>query len=200
MAAIPAVQWAFSIVFLALAGHGGYRFVVDRTQRSWAFAHLAHTAMALDMAAMPWPWWSSVPSGVRVLVFGAVTIVLVALVVIRLPRMLRGELSGSHELRHLGGLAVMTSVMLWMVLAMRDGLAGAHPDGHGDHGLSGPLASIGNASVIALLVLGAVFLLDALRCDCDPGGEHRRRAGDAVSAGIMSLTMAVSSLIMLHGG
>lgn len=112
----PTTAWLISIAFLATAAWCGFRAWTARGVND-VVGNLAHVAMSLVMAAMPWSWVDRVPTSPQVVVFGAAAIWYVWLAVAR-PRAHGGPDGASHGRLTLVYHAIMMGAMVAMAVMM----------------------------------------------------------------------------------
>ncbi|QPZ37972.1 DUF5134 domain-containing protein [Paramicrobacterium chengjingii] len=178
------LQWSLSLIF-ALTGLHSLGLTAASRSIEQATGHVLHVIMSLDMVAMCWPWWSSIPALPQALVFGAASAWFAGRIAWKWRR---GEASphfALHQLSHL----VMMLVMVWMVVAMGP-TAAAEGDaapvaatGH-SHGMLGPIAGLSGSVLVALLIAaGVLFCLTALRRD--GGGRLHASANGAMCVGMV---------------
>lgn len=191
------VQWAFTLVFLSLAGHSAYRIPLDRARPAQAVGHVMHVAMAVDMAAMAWPWWVMVPAVPQIVFFTVATAwfggLLVLQVARRVPRRSLGGHGPGHQLAHV----VMMLAMVWMVTVMTPVGQSSSGSGHGHSALTGWAALSGVAVTAALLVAGVILLVEFLECVRRVRRTRREHTGSVASGAVMSLGMAAMCWPML---
>ncbi len=179
------LQWAFTLVFSALAAHSLLRIVTDRSSPVALVGHAFHLAMSLDMVAMAWPWWEMVPWRAQIVVFSAATLWYAALALFGSRRVSLG--TGPHPRWHQLMHAVMMGAMVWMVAAMP-------PGGH-HHELSSASFAVGAILVAALVLFGIATAWQVF------ASLRRRQARniliDEVAATAMNIGMAGMCALML---
>lgn len=138
MSSDPAAQWAFAVLFAALAAHSLWRLVTDRGPFA-TVGYLLHLGMNLVMVAMVWPWWTRLPVLPQLAFFALAAAFFAAAAgwyavdaLARVPvadRSAQGaRRAGHHEsARALAAHAVMMLAMAWAVAAMSPGSPGASP-------------------------------------------------------------------------
>lgn len=181
------VSLGVSTLFLVLAGVS-LRHLLRARRWPQRVEHTLHLAMAVAMAAMPWPSWSAVPLAGWLILFGA-SAAWFAWEGVRAAG--RAGLTGPGDALRVGNL-LMAVVMVWMVLAMAAGdrtTAGHVP-------LTGALAWIGLVLVAALLVVATLALVD----DGERIRSRRLRgfaAVEACSSSVLCLAMGLSGAAMV---
>ncbi|WP_166979625.1 DUF5134 domain-containing protein [Paramicrobacterium fandaimingii] len=178
------LQWSLTLLFAATALHS-LGLTAARRSIGQGTGHVLHVIMSLDMVAMCWPWWTSIPALPQALVFGAGSAWFAGRVVVKWRR---GEASphfALHQLSHL----VMMLVMVWMVVAMRPmtehNVDTSRVMAH-SHGMLGPVAGLSGSVLVALLIAGGVlFCLTAVR-----------RAGRGRLHASANATMCVGMVVM----
>lgn len=199
-----AVQWVFTLGFAALAAYIVARFVRDR-ELLRRIEHALHLAMCVAMAAMVWPWWSTLPLTPMLVLFavaGAWFALLAALVWRgRVPKQTLGGHGAWHQAAH----AIMMLAMVWMVWAMSTMPAApvGSPAGmahmghaHGQLGLAAALSGV--AATAALIVTGVVNISELATC-----ARGRRtwlgHTGDVAAGTTMTFGMAAMCWPMIAG-
>lgn len=179
------LQWAFTALFSALAMYSLVRVVTDISRPLLVAGHLFHVAMSLDMVAMAWPWWESIPWHVEMVVFIAATAWYGFLTLADVTRLRvdAGPHPWWHQLMH----AVMMGAMVWMVAAM--------PPGDHHHGLSALASGVGAVLIAALVAFSIPTAVQSYR------SARRGTLGgtgvDEIAATAMNLGMAGMCLLML---
>lgn len=194
-------QGFFTAVFVALAVHSGWAAVrsgwgttAARGSPTHRLGAMLHVIMAVDMAAMMWPWWNRVPVVPQLAVFVA-GLAWYALVAIRRlgqrPEPDPADRGPWPAVMH----GVMMAAMIWMVSVMA---ASSGPTAEHDHSaMSTGEALLGVVVTSGLVVAGTGTVVTLV--------EHRaRRAGRARVVGLatdstMCLAMAASCWLMLRG-
>ncbi|WP_375383948.1 DUF5134 domain-containing protein [uncultured Microbacterium sp.] len=198
----PAAQWAFTVVFGALALYSLYRIVADRTRPLQAVGQGFHVVMAADMIAMPWAWWAAIPAGLQIVVFSAGAAWFLVLLVLQVRRVISRRMLGGHGPWHQVAHAVMMIAMVWMVAAMAPMVGTSQSDpmptsGHSHAALSGTSAAIGIAATAALLIIAVVLVVEFIDCVRGPARTWRGHTGDVASGAVMSFGMAAMCWLML---
>lgn len=197
MVADPIMRWAFTLVFLSLAGYSAYRIPHDRARPAQAVGHALHIAMAVDMAAMAWPWWGMVPAVPQIVFFTTAAAWFGVLLMLQLartvPRWAMGGHGPGHQLAHV----VMMLAMVWMVAVMTPAGQNSSDSGHGHSALTGWAALSGVTATAALLVAGVILLVEFLECIRGIRRTRREHTGSVASGAVMSLGMSAMCWLML---
>ncbi|WP_022916625.1 DUF5134 domain-containing protein [Ruania albidiflava] len=209
----PVLQWMFTAVFLAVAGHcvigladflrpvvrGGAGERADGVvERRTAIAHLCHLLMSLAMAAMAWPWWTHLPATPQVVVFALAA----AWFVVQTRTATAGRLRYAVD-------AVMMLAMVWMVAVMgygphatAAGTTGAM-GGH-QHGMLAPAqVAVGLVFTVAMLAAAVTCATGRTSAPASSGMPAARRStvlhrrADVAARTAMSTGMAAMCWLMV---
>lgn len=190
----PLVQWAFTVVFAALACYLVGRVVAERREPLQVVMHLFHLAMSLVMVAMVWPWWGYVPAWPQVVVFGLGAVWFAVLTGLLATKQISHFATGCHGPLYQVSQAASMLAMVWMVAVMAP--TGEAPIAH-HHADLGAGAVVGGTAATAAMLVSAVVLLvetfDALRRprSVPPGPV------DTASSVVMTAGMAAMCWMML---
>jgi hypothetical protein len=205
----PTTAWLISIAFLATAAWCSFRAWTS-TGTNDVVGNLAHVAMSLVMAAMPWAWVDRIPTAPQVVVFGAAAIWYVWLALVS-PRAHGGPDGAAHGRLTLGYHAVMMGAMVAMALIMSSSMgsmtmsAGAPMKGMDMGNMSSmsmdysPFAS-GVSIVLGVFFLcaAALYVVRLLRIQGDTSTTAPTETlVDLVSVVIMALGMGLLFVIPL---
>lgn len=196
MVSDPMLQWVLTIAFSATGLYALMRITVD-SKPLMLIGNLLHLAMSVGMVTMCWPWWSVIPAVPQLFLYGAATVWFAVLPVLpvarRDPRGALGEHSPWHHAAH----AIMMLAMAWMTVSMN---TSHNPSGSSHHLGDLPLwASLsGVALTAALLVVGAVFLVELFMC-LKGRTTWLGHSGDVAAGAVMSLGMAAMCWPMIVG-
>lgn len=202
----PRAQWAFTVVFAAVAIYSLYRVFADRSRPTQAVGQGLHLLMAADMVAMSWDWWTVIPVSLQIAVFAAGTAWFLVLLVLQLRRVITRRMLGGHGPWHQVAHAVMMLAMVWMVAAMSPMVSSSTSgesgtpmpaSGHSHSGLTGSDAATGIAVTVALLVTAVVLVVEFVDCIRGPARTWRGHTGDVASGAVMSFGMAAMIALML---
>lgn len=198
MTADPVAQWGFTVVFAALAAYSIFRIVVELRQPLLIVGHSLHVLMAVAMAVMAWPMWTALPVTPQLVLFGGATIWFLLLCLFQARTTIPQRAVGEHGPWHQAGHAVVMSAMVWMVAAMRPPGDGGSPEtGHAHALLAAGTVLTGIASMAALLVTGAILLVESIECLRRRPRTWSRHFGDVAPGAVMSFAMAAMCWLML---
>lgn len=199
----PGFQLLLTCLFLTLAAFLLVRMWSDRDRGMQSFGHFLHAVMALDMAAMVWPWWFHVPLVPQLVLFLAASAWFLGLFVLQLVGTIPSEELGGHGAWHQAVHMLMMIAMTWMVAVMIPPDGGGH-DPHAHGVLAGWATTSGTVLIWLLVASGIVLLIEFARTqvELERGDDRERRgwegaAGESSSAGIMTIAMAWMCWLML---
>lgn len=197
-------MWVFSATFATLAVVTFLQILSSWSRPLEVVSLVLHLLMASGMSAMVWPWWMHIPTLPQMLVFGAGSVWFLVLAWVPLLRLHTVGLDRWRGAAHHYADAVMMIAMLWMTAAMHVPTeaagAGSGPGsptpGHAHVTLPEWMAAPGVVLTAALLVCGAVYLVNLIvRIEYER--RLRAREGGLVIGAAMSLGMSAMSWVML---
>ncbi|MGO1736617.1 MAG: DUF5134 domain-containing protein [Leucobacter sp.] len=193
----PVVQWTFTILFSLLTAYSVLRVFLDWSRPLQAIGHVLHAVMAVDMAAMAWPWWTAIPGAPQLVFFVIAAIWYVIMLALQASRRVSRRLLGGHSAWHQAVHVVMMLAMVWMVAVMVD--ADPSASGHDHSALPVDAALAGVVLTAGLIIAGAIFVVEFV--DCVRGGKRTwaGHTGDVGTGALMCLGMTAMCLPMLVG-
>ncbi|QTV80358.1 DUF5134 domain-containing protein [Microbacterium sp. NIBRBAC000506063] len=165
-----------------------------------AVGHALHAVMALVMAIMPWPIWTTVPVSPQLILFAAASAWFVLLGVLQARRTVTRRMLGGHGSWHQIAHAVMMLAMVWMVVVMIPSPPGATPEVGGAHAhamLSGPVVLSGVAITAALVVVAVIQTAELIECVRGRARTWFGHTGDVATGAVMGFGMAAMCWTML---
>lgn len=195
----PVAQWLFTILFVAIAVYLTPQLRIVRRRPLEAIGVAFHIVMSLDMFAMAWPWWSSIPALPELLFFVVASLWYVAIFAGQLLRRIPAASVGGHgpwlQINHL----IMMLAMVWMVVAMWPDDGAHHTAGHHDHaaGMSTAMNLTGAATIAALIMAGAVLLALQLQRRHAPRSARENPRYLHLAEAAMCLGMAAMAWTMI---
>lgn len=113
----PVMSWTLTVVFALTAAYCVLRVIAGR---SWIdrIHNGAHAAMSVVMLAMPWEWYTGIPTALQIVFFAVAASWYICLALFR-TRARMADDTGHHQHRwFLWYHAAMMAAMVWMAVAM----------------------------------------------------------------------------------